>query len=415
MKKILFSLLLACFCCHQLFAVAKGSVMEPDWGPMNLVESYTVGPGIKYQKIIYPEKPLILWYTVIDLSNKCNKIEQVESRFSVPDVDRWVVPEFYKQCTRENHRVKVAWNHDFFSYTGGVNIGNNISEGEMTRVKWGRSLLAITKDKKAEIFKPDRMICRATAPYGTFVDIDNYNAGSWGFDGDCFLLNRLNAKTVDVAGLYIKLAPQAEWLVNGKDIPCKVLEITETPVQSSKTEYVLVVRNGKRNVFDNHLKVSDILNVTQKFDGAGWGNPPADILNAFHGYPSIARDGKFHDGEYNDFENGREYENSSHVMVGISKDKTKLHVLINEMSHQSNPVNCVELTSWMILRGAWDVVNFDSGGSAAIVIDEEMLNLPGRGSIRPVKDAMVAVCIAPEDNKPHHITFNKDSITPTIV
>lgn len=415
MKKLLLSLLLTAFCCNLLYAEAKDVVKEPNWGPMNLVESYTVGPGIKYQKIIYPEKPLILWYTVIDLTNKYNKIEQVESRFSVPDVDRWVVPEFYKQCTRENHRVKVAWNHDFFSYDAGVNIGNNISEGEMTRIKWGRSLLAITKDKKAEIFKPDRMICRATAPNGTAVDIDSYNGSAGGFEGDCFLLNRMNSKNVDVTGLYIKLAPQAEWLVNGKDIPCKVLDISVNPIQSSKTEYVLVLRNSKRNIFDNHLKVGDILNFTQKFDGAGWGNPPADILNAFHGYPSIARDGKFHDGEYNNFENGREYENSSHVMVGISKDKTKLHVLINEMSYQSNPVNCVELTSWMILRGAWDVVNFDSGGSAAIVIDEEMLNLPGRGSIRAVKDAMIAVCTAPEDNSPHHISFSKDSITPTIV
>ena len=51
-------------------------------------------------------------------------------------------------------------------------------------------------------------------------------------------------------------------------------------------------------------------------------------------------------------------------MVGISKDKTKLYVCINEMSAQSKPIDCVDMATWMLERGAWDIVNFDSGGSA---------------------------------------------------
>ncbi len=409
-------------CCATILALipftshaAVDPVVEPAWGPADTVECHMVGPGINYTKIIYPDVPVILWYTEIDITNEYNKIEQVQSRHAVPDVLRWDVMTHYKENSRPGHQVKVAWNHDFFSYDAGICIGANISDGEMTWTKWGRSLIAITKDKKAEVFNPNAYVAEVLAGDGTKVWIDRYNAAATSIEGECILFNRFNSLNLNMEGKYIKIAPQGEWLVNGAPIPCKVLEISNTPLQTSATEYVIFLRGGKLNALDGHANVGDILNISQWFDGAKWGTPPANILNAFHGYPSIARNGQFHDGEYNNFENGREYEKSSHVMVGINKEKNKLLVLINEMSGQSQAVDCVQLTSWMINRGAWDVVNFDSGGSAAIVIDEEMLNLPGRGSIRPVQDAMLAVSLAPEDNTIHHYSFSKPTINPSVI
>ncbi|MDD2962020.1 MAG: phosphodiester glycosidase family protein [Muribaculaceae bacterium] len=413
--KLLFVLLISLCTAPRICAEAADVVEEPKWGAADVVEAYTVGPGIKYQKIIYPDMPLILWYTEIDLTNPLNKIEQAQSRNQVPDVLRWDIPTFSKQNSREGHNVRVAWNHDFFSYDQGICIGNNISNGELTWTKWGRSLLAITKEGKAEVFNPNNIECKATTADNTAVEIDRYNKAALSLDGDCVLFNRMNSETLTAGGKYIKIIPQGEWTVNGAPIPCKVAEISDSPIQTSATEYVLYLRGAKLNALDGHIAVGENLTITQRFNGAAWGNPPANILNAFHGYPSIAHDGVFHDGEYNNFESGREYENSSHVMVGISKDKTKLYVLINEMSANSKAVDCVKLTSWMILRGAWDVVNFDSGGSAAIAIDDEMLNLPGRGSVRPVEDAMLAISLAPTDNTVHHIAFSKFELAPSVI
>lgn len=412
MRKIIYGLILVLTLCIPTKSFAA---TEPAWGPADTVECHKIGPGIHYTKIIYHKMPLILWYTVIDLTNEYNKIEEVQSRHQVPDVLRWDVMTHFRENSREGHQVKVAWNHDFFSYDDGVCIGNNIVEGEMTRTLWGRSMLAITKDKKAAVFNPNNMSCSVTAPDGQSVSIDSYNGMATGISGDCILFNKMNALTLSEAGKYIKLQPQGEWTVNGAPIPCKVLEITSTPIQTSATEYVLFLRGTKLTALDSHLAVGDVLNVSQKFNGATWGTPPADILNAFHGYPSLAHDGVLHDGEYNDFENGREYEKSSHVLAGISQDKTKLYVLLNEMSSASQAVDCVELTNWMLNRGAWDVVNFDSGGSAAIVVDSVMLNLPGRGSVRPVEDAMLAVSLAPTDPAIHHLSFSKPHISPTTI
>ena len=53
-------------------AAAADVIKEPEWGPVEEVESYTVGPGIKYTKYIYPDKPVILWFTEIDRSRNAS-------------------------------------------------------------------------------------------------------------------------------------------------------------------------------------------------------------------------------------------------------------------------------------------------------------------------------------------------------
>lgn len=385
-----------------------------DWGKPDVIADHMVGPGIRYAKYIYRSKPVIVWFSEIDLSNQYCKVEQVQSRHSVPDPVRWDVMTHYRENDRENHRVKIAWNHDFFSYDAGVCIGLNISEGEVTWTKTGRSLLAISDAGKAEVFYP-ALDAHVTAPDGTTVVIDYYNAQAEGVAGDCVFYNRMNAKTLVEDGVYVALEPLDTWTVNGDDIRCRVLSIGTDPVQTSKEVNVLYLRSSKRNALDGHLAVGDILTVTQRFNQAGFGVAPERILNAFHGYPSIVRDGKLHDGEFNNFENGREYEKSSRVMAGISKDKTKLYVVTTELSAASTGVDCIELSAWLVEQGAWDVVNFDSGGSAAIVIDGEMLNLPGRGSVRPVVDALLAVSLAPDDSRLDHMTFSLRSIKPSVI
>ncbi|MBQ0069396.1 MAG: phosphodiester glycosidase family protein [Bacteroidales bacterium] len=413
MKRILLLSIVAVF--TAMASLAIDEVKEPDWGRAEIAESYMVGPGIHYQKILFREKPLILWFAEVDLSNPYNKVEQVESRNSVPDVARWDLPTFYNENSHEGHHVKLAWNHDFFSYDGGMNIGNNISNGQMTRTPWGRSMLGISKDKKAEVFYP-AMDLHLTAADGTIVNIDYFNSSAWGTEGDCVYFNTFNSRTVGDDGLYISVQAMDEWTVNGDDIRCKVLEVSESPLQTSTANDVILLRGSKRHAWDGHVQAGDVITVTQRFTSNAWGRTaPAYILNGFHGYPSIVHDGKFHDGEYNDFENGREYEKSSRVMAGISQDKTKLYIVTTEMSTASQAVDCVELASWMVLHGAWDVVNFDSGGSATICMDAEMLNVPGRGAVRPVRDALIAVSLAPTDKDMHHLAFSKEEIGPTVI
>ena len=162
----------------------------------------------------------------------------------------------------------------------------------------GRSLLAITTDKKAEIFYPvlDHEMIAAD---GTEVTIDRYNSAATVLEGDCVFFNTLNGLQLTEAGRYIKVKALQPWVVNGDDIPCEVLEISDSPLQTSDTECVIYLRNSKLNSLDGHVGVGDEIKVRQRMSQPWWGIAPENILNAFHGYPSMAHDGVLHEGEYN--------------------------------------------------------------------------------------------------------------------
>ncbi|NCA78756.1 MAG: T9SS type A sorting domain-containing protein [Sphingobacteriia bacterium] len=400
-----------CFCLGVMFYL---SAAAPDWGVADTLEYHTEGPGIDVCKIYFQGKKMLIWVTTINLNNPLNKIEQAQSRNQLPDVTRWTVPEFSRQNTRPGHKVCVAFNHDFFSYDLGVGIGLNISEGEITWTKWGRSVLAISQDKTAGVFYPN-IDSKVILKDNTEVGIDYYNAPAGTWYGDCILFSRFNAKELTEAGTYIQIQPMDKWTVNGNNVRCKVLNVSTSPIQTTQTEYTIWARGAKINAFDGKVAIGDTVQISQKCIQTKFGVPLQNIVAGFHGYPSIAYEGQLHDGEYNDFENGREYELSSRTMAGMSQDGKKLYVVVTEMSTQSAAVNCIDLANYMLSIGCWNVVNFDSGGSAAIVTNHEMQNIPGRGSIRPVIDAMLAVSIAPEDDSIASYRFSQPTIYPTIV
>jgi len=384
----------------------------PDWGEADTLACHKLGPGIEYTKIYFTGKKMLIWVTKIDLTNPYNKIEQVQSHHQVPDLTRWTVPEHYRQNSRPGHKVCVAFNHDFFSYEGGFCIGMNISEGEIPFGNgWGRSTLAINKDKKAAVFNSG-LDAKITLPDRTTVKIDHYNRAADWISGDCILFNRFNSMTLTNEGKYIKIAPKGEWTINGPDIPCQVVGISETPQQSSASEYIIFLCGSKLHAMDN-IQIGDEILISQQLTNGVFGTPLSNILNAFHGYPSIAYEGKLHEGEYNNFENGREYEISSRVMAGTSQDGNTLYIVTTEMSKTSIGVNCIDLANYMLSIGAWNVVNFDSGGSAAIVVDEVMLNYPARDAVRPVMDALLAVSLAPLATDTVAYSFLTPSIRPS--
>ena len=411
MKKLIFFLLGSIVFPFSLRAQA------PDWGIADTLEHHSLGPGIQYSKIFYRDRPILLWMVSVDLTNQHNKIEQVQSRHQVPDVLRWTVPEHSINNTYPGHKVCAAFNHDFFVYEAGVCIGVNVSEGEIPYGSgWGRSLLAISEDNMASVFYP-QLDAAIVLPDGSTIKIDHYNSLVAGLVGDCILFNRMNSRVLVEAGKYIKIKPLAKWTVNGDDVPCTVLEIADTPLQTSQTEYVIYLQGAKINAVDGKLNVGDEIKVSQKFvaDDSKFGEPLQNIVAGFHGYPSIAYEGKLHDGEYNNFENGREYEISSRTMAGISQDGKTLYLVVTEMSGVSKGVDCIDIANWMLAHGSWNVVNFDSGGSAAIAVNHEMLNVPGRGSIRPVEDALLAVSTAPESTQIHRYSFLTPGIYPSAV
>jgi len=293
MKK---NLTLFVFIVIGIFSVTAAA---PNWGVADTLEHYEIGPGIEYIKIRYESVPLTLWATTIDMTNPYNVIEQVQSNNSVPDLKRELVQDMSKRLTTPGHKVCAAFNHDFFSYDEGVCIGLNISNGVISMPAGsGRSTFAITQDKTASVFFPVPE-CKAISASGDEVTIDHFN---WGAEtirnGDCVLFTNMNSLNLDAEGRYIKIRPRSNWIVNGTPTVCDVLEVSDLPLQTSDTDFVLYLRNTKLNSLPD-IKVGEEITISQKLVAGKFGTPPDNILQAFHGYPSIAYEGKLHDGEYN--------------------------------------------------------------------------------------------------------------------
>ena len=76
---------------------------------------------------------------------------------------------------------------------------------------------------------------------GSEVNIDYYNSSATALVGNCILFNRMNSRILTDPGLYIKIKPLDTWTVNGNDIRCEVQEVSDTPIQTSATEYLSLI------------------------------------------------------------------------------------------------------------------------------------------------------------------------------
>lgn len=90
--------------------------------------------------------------------------------------------------------------------------------------------------------------------------------------------------------------------------------------------------------------------------------------------------GELHDKEYNDFvEPGRENWDYPCTLAGITKDGKKLFLITVDKA------TMVEIAYYLVSQGAWNVVNFDGGGSATMVVNGDVVNNPTDGRERAVR------------------------------
>jgi len=395
--------------CTALAARAEVPPM-PNWGAPDTLAHYQVGPGTYYTHIHFPSKPLHLYITKVDMNNPYNRMEQYQSNNRVPDRSRETTLSQTRSNSYEGHKVFAAVNHDFYDFTSNHNcIGMNARNGEiMHGGGWGRSAIVIDNLKRAYVISP-KQESQVIFADDTKMKIDFFNAGYTGPGSEqCFLFNKYNSLTLTKEGFYVKIRPQGEFLINGEPVGCEVLEISDSPLQTSDSDYVLFFQSTKAMQAKELVKVGDIIHIDQRLVESKFGTPGPNILQALHGYPSIVKDGHFHEGEYNDFEGGREKEVAPHTMAGISKDGKTIYLLaLDGRSSRSVGSSCLEIAGYLVADGAYDVVNFDSGGSTTMVVNDKTMNVPSDGSERIVMDSFHAISIAPSDDNISEISFNQ--------
>lgn len=424
MKSILFFL----FCALVPYGLTAQS---SGWGKADTLSHHPVGPGMFFTELLFPEKPLAVYVFTIDLTNPHNKIESYQSNNKVPDNAGQVLSAQCRANTYEGHRVAMGVNHDFYDIKGGVAIGTNIRNGEMTHngewrngVLMNRSVLTIDSDKRANVIKP-LYFMNILFSNGHKLPIEMVNDRiddlHSTFDSkQVVLYNQYNAKILDEEGVYVKINPIDEWLFNSDPIRAVIKEIKDEPLQTDAENYVIrLAGNSATESFLSNASLGDTIQIEQLIRAVEWGAHTNNITQAFHGYPSIIRRGELHQGEYDNFENsstwpnGRAYEVANRTMAGISKDGRSLYLVVVDGRRPgwSVGLNCIETALFLVELGAYHVVNFDGGGSSTMVVNNEVKNKPtDAGGERKVMNSLQAISIAPADDIPCFVYFKQPGI-----
>lgn len=399
--------------CLSLGLVAQAE--KPQWGTPDTIAHYPIGPGAVYTHIEFTQKPIQLFQVTLDLNDEYNAVEVYPSNGKTPDATRETTSSQCRSNSYEGHRAFFGVNHDLFHYSGQTTAaGINVRNGEIISHygDYGRSVLSINKDKVAEVFPPcyeAKVIC----PDQTEIKIDNVNESAYGIQSyrNCVLFNTYSSLTLTTEGLYAKLEPQGEWIINGEPTPCRVVSIGHTPIQPDGKSHILFMRNDAATQFESRVQVGDVVQIDQRFvnttfPNSGLSVPPAQqVLQAFHGWPSVILNGELHDNEYNDFVTpGREFQDYPCTLVGITKDGKKLFIITADKG------SMVEDAYYLVEQGAWNVVNFDGGGSATMVVYDQVVNSPTDGKERAVMDSFQGISLAPDDPVFSFLSFSKPSI-----
>ena len=395
-------------------ALSAGA-QAPDWGKGDTIEYYSIGPGAMYARIEFTKKPLHVFQTTIDLNNPYNNVELYPSNLKTPDPQRETTSSQCKSNTYAGHRSFCGVNHDLFHYSNQTTAaGINARNGEIVSHygNYGRSVLSISKDKVAEVFPPN---FSASVIFGdnTRLNIDNINESAYGIQSvrNCVLFNPFCSLTLNESGTYVLLEPQGEWIINGEPTACKVKRVSQEAIQPDKKSHILFVRREAETLFKSKVSEGDVIYISQeflegRFPNSGLSVPPAkNILQVAHGWPSVILNGELHDKEYNDFvEPGRENWDYPCTLAGITKDGKKLFLITVDKA------TMVEIAYYLVSQGAWNVVNFDGGGSATMVVNGDVVNNPTDGRERAVMDSFQGISYAPADDELGSITFSRPSI-----
>ena len=397
------------------------------WGIADTLSHHSIGPGVFFTELIYPEKPLAIYITTVDLTNPHNLIESYPSNGKVPDASGQTTSAQCKDNTTEAHRVVMGINHDFFDINGGVAIGTNIRNGEMTHNgEWqngklmNRAVLTIDDTKRANILNPVYFM-NIIFPDQKKMEIEMVNDRSDDLHQTkkVVLYNRFNSKELKTPGTYATIKPLDIWTFNGDPIRCIVESTGQNPIQPNSEQYVLRLLDDAAVEFTSKATTGDTIRIEQLLRAISWGAHTPNILQAFHGYPSIIRRGELHAGEYDNFENsatwpnGRAYEVANRTMAGISRDGRTLFLVVVDGRRPgwSIGLNCIETALFMVELGAYHVVNFDGGGSSTMVVNEEVKNKPTDSSgERKVMNTLQVISNAPVNPTPHTVSFRRTSI-----
>lgn len=396
MKKQILALLLVIITLSGLFAEL------PD---MNIIRKRQVAPGAEHTVLNCPSKPWIIHILEMDLNNGNLDLKAVDGNgLKKPSL---------MAADEENasYRLVGAINGDFFE-PDYRSTNANIMEGEILKLEklsatsptyWS----AVTfNDKDRPVISCNQFHASVCAA-GSSMEINDVNEAV--NDNELVFYNsHYGTSTGNSAGVEISLSACSPWNVNDT-VKC-VMESKSTSGNTSLTTSTAVLSgHGTAADFLNSIYVSgDTLSLylgMRAFHDLSVSGVSYNYLELVSpikylvgGYPMIVKDGENYGYEGYRNENGSgSFAADLHprTALGVSEDSSRIiFAVVDGRQDESIGMSLIELADLMIEFGAFRAMNFDGGGSSAMIVNGQIQNSPSDGHERSVRNCLAVYSTA---------------------
>jgi hypothetical protein len=347
------------------------------------VQTFDIAPGIKHTLYVKPG-PLRIHALQVDLTNSSYRFE------SYRPVGLVTASRQAGQNERPGHHVIAAVNADFFSFTTGWPLGNQVVNGEFAHgTESMRSHLAFDNHGRPFIerlsfsgwfrtsrgttysidYVNERHKSRAIILHTSFSD----SATSIGGPGRRFFLRLVSPRwSVGDTLRFVVRQPSAQSSSSIASDEAVLWAGRATSLWRAKNEVkaadTLLVYLGLR---------PDLADVLTVVGGAGRillnGEPVPDSVNVGE-RTSVAFLETLH----------------PRTFVAFDRDTTKLFLCtVDGRQETSDGMNFAQMADFLRSLGAWNAINLDGGGSTTMVINGQVVNSPSdRTGERPVANTL---------------------------
>jgi hypothetical protein len=347
------------------------------------VSSRVVAPGVTYKRLVVNSGPWRVNVLEIDLTQPGLSLRGVKAKDSFLGREK---PSSMAARYSGPGKAVAAINTDFFVVKTGETENNVVIEGRMSKgvtvsdspfdsfnnlhtelgIDWKNHAWLVRYGLKGNVTQGGH-----SAPLAGFnfrPPQKNYIALYTPFVGDSSPSDTLHR---DVAYLPLRLVSRDGNTFTFR-IAGTVTDGSRAPLASGG---LLVAEGGMRDSLRAMVRRGGTIRVTMSL------NPDhGNLRTVVGGWPRIVRNGRSV-AEWADVEEGTfpKFSTTRHPRTagGISRDGRTLYLMTVDGRRESDGgMSLVELAHFMIGLGAYDAMNFDGGGSTAMVVDGAVVNHP---------------------------------------
>ncbi len=397
-----------------------------------------IGPGTTHLMLRFPSFPLNVNLIMVDLNNPYNRIETTAGKETSHSTESLV--KAAERQSYEGHRVVGGANANFWyvsASTDGCNEfvgtprnvsvrnGKMVTESNSHYDSWtggpGRQgAVTISPDKVAHINYAEAPMTIYNEKIGT-ATFHQCNKGVWAdeigiynsFWGDRQFLPvmidpitntyRVRTNAMDNTEVLLDMDEGQRWM-GGEDMVFTVKKVTTNTCAGTLEGHDLAIVGRVNNPTPLHLLAEGdkvTLNYSWIF-GPNSANPiNAKVEQAVGGNAMVMVDGQLTEHNNNESYNSMVY---SRTGYGCSADgKTLYIIVIDKATHPifggSNGCNTTVMCNIAQHFGCSFMSNMDAGGSAEMLVYNQIFNKTTEGTPRAVANGMFVYSIAPEDDR----------------